>query len=93
MITIDAIDENTIKPEKPQVKTLAMPMKADVWQYDQTTLAVQQHQEGLLQAANTARLLNAARGPGTAIEIQRNTHHKTGGMLALVERYLGWWSK
>ena len=87
MITIDLVDEYTIKTEKPQVQ--AQSFAAGSWHrpLDPAYNLARSRHNDLLRAAHNARLVKANRGEEVAVDVQRYAEGK-GEVITLVERYV-----
>jgi hypothetical protein len=87
MITIDMIDENQSRSEKPYYRTDEYSAYVDHRIYDPVHVVLENQRNRLLQAAHTARILKTSRRNNLAIEVQRWMQKTKGEMITLVERY------
>lgn len=87
MITIDVIDENRSRSEKPSYRTDEYSAFVDHRSYDPVHLVLENQRSRMLQAAHTARILKTSKRNNLAIEVQRWMQNTKGEMLTLIERY------
>jgi hypothetical protein len=85
MITIDLIDEQISRPEKPDIRSDIKMPKLGTGLNDPLYSLAQSRQNELMQAAHAARLLKT--NGGTPIDVLRFVGDVKSAALTLVERY------
>ncbi len=88
MITIDVLDAQITKTEKPSLQSQVRLQAFAIGAVDYRMALVQNQQRGMLRVAHTAQLLKSSRVGNLAVDVQRLFEDSSEQVLTLAERYV-----